>query len=197
MKRLSWLFFPALVVILLVVGTRRGEDQKSREAKGEVTPAVESEQINEIRSGDGRMKLTRVSRKRTNGNIEYFFRVIDVVSGAEKTLFEKTVERGKVIEIPLNSWSPDNKQLFIQEGLEKGVEYWVFKANGDSYGDGQKYLNVNDYWARTKYAYSIKEVTGWAGPDLLVVFTQKEDGSNGPAFWFVTGSRKFLQLREI
>ena len=46
-----------------------------------------------------------------------------------------------------------------------------------------------------KYAdYKITDVTGWAAPTLLVVNTDKLDGTVGPSFWFDVASLSFTRL---
>ncbi len=158
-----------------------------------VVMAQAEEKIKEVRSGDGKARLVRVVKELTGGEVDYSLKVIS--GGTERELFSKVVGAGASIDMPFNSWSPDNKQFFLQENDGQGVRYLVYREDGGKYSDGQEYININEEWAKSKNNYAIKEVTGWEGNDLLRVTTNKENGTSGPSFWLVISSRKFLQLR--
>ena len=158
-----------------------------------VVMAQAEEKIKEVRSGDGKARLIRVVKEATGGEVNYSLKVIS--GGTERELFSKVVGPGASVDIPLNSWSPDNKQFFLQENDGQAMHYLVYREDGGKYRDGQEYLNINEDWLKSKNNYTIKEVTGWEGNDLLRVNTSNADGSRGPSFWFVISTRKFLQLR--
>lgn len=164
-------------------------------AASEATPN-EAVRTAQVKSGDGRMLLAMKSQKVSDGE-NYSFRALDTSTNTEAEIFQKTVGSGVTLAIPFNSWSPDNKQLFVQENNPDGEDYFVFKADGSSFRDGAKFLDVGSYWNKAKYNYQIKTVSGWAAPDLLVVYVTKNDGTDGPSFWFVVSSRQFLPLRQL
>src|SRR6266852_2477394 len=64
----------------------------------------------ETLSGDGKMKLTMKSQERLDGTNVYSFFVSDFLGKENKLLFSKTVSKG-TMELPRNSWAPDNKFL--------------------------------------------------------------------------------------
>ncbi len=184
----------AVLAILSGLGRRNEFVPVAGDLEKEVE-ASEPEQVVEVRSGDGKMSLIRKSLKLGDGSISYSFKVVNNTDNSEKDLFSKTVSPGVTIEIPSNSWSPDNKQLFVEEKNVGVTNYFVYKANGEKYGDFD-YLNVNEYWVKSKNNYKIRVISGWEGNDLLSVKTTNEDGTNGPSFWFVISSRGFLRLRS-
>lgn len=149
----------------------------------------------EVRSGDGLMKLLGTSRVLPDGRTEYEFQVVDA-EGRGWTVLKKVAAAGGGMEIPFNSWSPDNKQFFVLENDGTRINYLVFKANGAAYSSGVGFLNVTEYWLTSKNDFAVRTISGWAGNDLLVVKTDNKDGSKGPSFWFVVSSHGFLRLRS-
>ena len=159
-----------------------------------VIPTMEAPKLLKVSSGDGKMKLHMSSQASKEGTVSYVFTVENVEADKKWPLFEKTVLAEDSMEIPANSWSPDNKQLFIQS-IEGGVvRYYVFKTDNSLYKDETQYLDVYASWIKGGYKGKIKTVSGWAGPDLLVVYSTLADGSKGPLFWYVTGTQKLMQV---
>ena len=53
---------------------------------------------------------------------------------------------------------------------------------------------MTSLFEQKKTGYSFKAATGWGSETLLIVTTTKENGTNGPSYWFVIDTRAFLQL---
>jgi hypothetical protein len=155
------------------------------------------ESLTEATNSEGNLKLTGTSRRSVEGRVAYAFKVVDDQKKTEVPLYETIADPGSTISIPRNSWSPDYKQVFIKTTSPEGENYYLFRANGESYGNGEKYIVIGNYWEKSKIEGSIKEISGWAGDDLLMTYTVNKDGSRGLAYWFVTSSRKFMQVREF
>lgn len=155
------------------------------------TPEV---QTMEVHSSDGTMKLVMRAEPGKDDVTTYTFTASDISGGNPKQLLTKTYSGGTTMGIPYTSWSPDNKLVFVQINNGSAATYLVLKADGTPFAGGDQLLNVNDFWTASKNQYTIRTVTGWASGDLLIVYTTKDDGTNGPAFWFVTESHNFLQL---
>ncbi len=194
MKNITKELVALVAVALLAIVVLRTQKPVKPVVKVSVAPTAAATQLAEADTGEGKLKVIGTSQKMKDGSIKYTFKVVELQTGKQWPLFEKTTEPGVSMEIPFNSWSPDDKQLFLQINNPGQVDYYVFKVDGSLYSDGQKYLDVAGYWLKGQYTNRLKMVSGWAGPDLLVVFTTKADGSDGPLFWFVTSSRKFMQL---
>ena len=193
----------AILAVALVFGVvsfidlfRKSEPNQTKQEPGNTAVAAEPEKTLEVHSGDGKAKLLGTNKRLADATTNYVFRVVNEEDSPRK-LFSKTLSLGGTIEVPANSWSPDNKQLFVQENNNGVTNYLVYKADGSKYKNGDDHLDVSAFWEKSKYKYTIKTATGWAGNDLLELLTTKEDGTAGPSFWFVTSSRNFLQLRSI
>lgn len=165
-------------------------------AKQKETP-IEVVGTMEATNSEGNLKFVGVSRKVAGGQTSYEFKIVDTQKKTETLIYRTVADPGSEIEIPRNSWSPDYKQVFIKMNSPEGENYFVFRANGENYNDGRKYLPVGDYWREAKMKSKIRAITGWAGNDLMMVYTLDEDGLEGPAYWFVTSTRKFMQVREF
>jgi|CXWL01.1.fsa_nt_gi hypothetical protein len=181
-------------IFLTKLTMKKGEPMVAQTQSG-VVVAEASARVVEVKSGDGSMKLI-ASAKLAEGTENYTFKVSDSADATEEVVYTNAVGLGEAITVPANSWSPDNKLFFILEKSGGRNSYRVFRADGEAFKSGEKYLDINDYWSLSKRRYQIKEVTGWASPDLLIVLTVKEDGTAGPSFWFVVSSHSFMQLRE-
>jgi hypothetical protein len=157
-------------------------------------PSQNKTNIYQIPSGDGSVKLIQTVTTLADGSSSNLIKTVNVANNKETTILEKNLANGTSIMIPSNSWSPDNKQFFVEQISPDNTYYFVYKGDGSSFKQGQSYLDIGSFWANSKYTYSINTVTGWASDDLLVVYTSKQDGTKGPSFWFVISTHSFLQL---
>ena len=153
-------------------------------------------QILQKTSGDGTVTLTIETNTSTTGINTNTFKVTKVQATPAQTIYEATSSSTIFYRIPDNTWSPDNKQFFVELITPDETKYLVYKADGTNYANGQKYLDIGDYWTKSKHTLKIRGVTGWASADLIIVYTAQDDNTPGPAFWFVTGSHNFLQLNS-
>lgn len=140
----------------------------------------------EVRSPDGSMKLSMQKTLKQDGSTSYSFTVSgDSVS--DLVIYSKTLTKGEM-SIPQNSWAPDNKHLFIIENDGVSDNYLIFKATGEAFADGTKYIDFRSHYDKKMTEFALKDVTGWDAPYLLHVRT------SGPAYWFELGSNAFYRL---
>ncbi len=162
------------------------------------TPAM---QETNVHSGDGTMKLMMKTEKKPDGTSTYSFTATDISGNNPKSLLTKTVPPGGTMIIPQNTWSPDNKLVFLQENdpatsaaTLAPLSIFILKASGELFADNQQYLDVTSLWTQRTINYTFKSATGWASPTLLIITTNKNDGTRGPSYWFDVPSKAFLQL---
>jgi hypothetical protein len=152
-----------------------------------VIPLVEASETTSMDSPDG--KLTLVVKTTKNGDV-----VTYTFSISGKEIFVKTVDASITISIPYNTWSPDNKYVFLKEGGEAGASYFVLFVLKDSSSQNDQTANINDLFAKKYSDLKIADVTGWGGINLVIVNSLKNDGAKGPSFWFEMPSHSFIQL---
>jgi len=150
-------------------------------------------QDSEVKTPDGSLKLVmHVDTK--NRTKTYTFTVSDINGNNAHPVLTKTITSGDM-SLPVNSWSPDNKYVFIQDN-ENGINgILVLKASGESFANGQQYLDVTSLFSQHITNYSFQEATGWAAPGLLIVeTTDNNTGTRGVSYWFEISSQGFIQL---
>lgn len=145
-------------------------------------------ETSEVRSLEGTFKLLMTKKENEAGSTTYSFLVSDL-SGKTTEIFEKIVGKGEAMNLPQNSWSPNNKYVFIEDRKGSLTEYLVFKTSGEPFENGQKYLNATALFNQKVKNYNLKAMTGWADPLLVSVLTVK-----GPPFWFDVTTQSFIQL---
>ncbi|HEX6977050.1 MAG TPA: hypothetical protein VF185_01655 [Patescibacteria group bacterium] len=112
----------------------------------------------------------------------------------QKQIFTKTLEEGSSISLPFNTFSPDDKYVFLKETTKSGISYIVLNSQGTPLTKENSVINFSDLFAAKYPDYKITEATGWASPTLIIINTDKLDGTQGPSFWFEIPSQSFLIL---
>lgn len=98
------------------------------------------------------------------------------------------------LSIPFNTWSPDTVYFFLKEKTPHEEDYLVFRSSGELFSDDARALSVRQLFREKVEGYTIEDVTGWAGPTLLVVNTKAVDGDTKVSFWFDVPNQTFIQL---
>lgn len=184
MKKYIILLF---VSILGFVILGRGVNLSKTSVQQVVSPTPSPYQSSEVLSPDGSKKVTLKSYTLNNGLTVYSVYTSDKNGLNKSPIFSKTLSRGS-IALPANSWSPDNKYLFIED--REGIDnYLVFKSSGLAFGDGEKYLNATLLFNTKVKNFMLKAITGWDDPVLMSVRT-----TDGTHFWFAVETQNFIQL---
>ncbi len=144
-----------------------------------------------VTSPDGIMESAmQTTQKETS--VDYLLTSRALSSEKSKTIFRTQGEKDE-FSLPQNSWSPDNKYLFITQVQGASVSALVFKASGESFTNGDQYIDVLPLFTKRDSGYAISDITGWDSETLLHILTKK--GSEiGPSFWFEVPSNAFYQL---
>ena len=147
---------------------------------GIVKPSPSPTQIATQESPDGKNTLTM--KKQINGNMAtYTFTTNDGI------LFEKTVTSSVIMSIPFNTWSTNDKTVFVKEATGDITNWYVYPGA----------INVTDFFnQKLATDYKITEITGWAADNLLIVNTDKNVSGKGFSYWFDINSHAFIQLSE-
>lgn len=191
------------LVILLVVGVVIGgifglKGRLTQEKSGDLpkllaapVPAAGSSQTTVVSSPDGLKTLTMKEEKSTDGTM-YTFTISDE-NGSGDLIFSKTLSDGSSLSIPYNTFSPDDKYIFIKEDDNGMASYIVMTTSGVAIGNNQT-LEIVGLFNQKEPNYKVTDVTGWAAPTLIIVNSDKKDGGVGPSFWFEVLDQSFISL---
>lgn len=157
-------------------------------------PKVPVTSLQSVHSPDGTLKLVLKTQTLPNGQTIYTVTASDVNGGSRRMVYETTMPEGSQILLPPNSWSPDNKFLFLKVHFPQGLSAFVFQADTSAFSDGSKYIDVLTLF-HTQFPDAIlRDVTGWDDPSLLHVMTYTADKTIGTSYWFDIWSRGFIPL---
>jgi hypothetical protein len=146
-----------------------------------------------IKAPDGKMTLT-VQDEEAEGGLKKTFSTQGVV-GALTEIYSETVPGGNVLSVPYNTFSPDDRYLFLKETAPTTqTYYYVLATNGKPIANGSNILEISSLFYAKYSDYVITDVTGWGGLTLLIVNTNNKDGEQGPSFWFEVPSGGFIRL---
>lgn len=196
---------------------------ESTKLNSSITPTPTTE-ASSWTSSDGKMQVSMEKRSNTSDTTYTFY--VSQTSETDKPeppleekllLFTKTVDSNTTFSIPYNTFSPDDKYLFLQENRKDTTRFLVFNASGKPFANGETYLDVSSLFEKHTSDYVVNFVTGWAAETLLIVRSdvsnkntnatdaQSSTPSNtrvltastkpsGPSFWLDVPSQSFTQL---
>ena len=185
--RLLILIFLLITAIGIFFVEFLAKPSKNNPSSPPTFPVAEAQtpDLTNIISPDGLMTLTMKKEKVQDG-ITYTFFTVNSKTGTQNTIFTKTVSPGDAISIPVNTFSPDDKYIFLKEENSGKTDFFVVTKSG--------VLDISGPFTVKYPKLTITDVTGWGGMNLVVVNTNKEDGSLGSSFWFEVPGGGFIQL---
>lgn len=157
----------------------------------EPTPAVTT---SSQPSPDGAKKLTLTVTSQENANKTYTLIASDSDDSNETPIYTITLPDQENISIPFNAWSPDDKYFFVIYHKGDLNEALVFRADGKPMSDTDQNFKVAATFKAKDIQNSYQVTTGWAAETLLIVNTNKPDGSKGPSYWFEVPSKAIIAL---
>ncbi len=146
-------------------------------------------------SPDGAYEI--ISQTQTNPDTTkmYSFSVSHIPNPNQQSqhIFSKTVDSNSSISIPFNTFSPDDKYIFLQDMENSTTNFLVFNVSGQPFANGQQYIDVSHLFKQYTSSYALYAVTGWASNTLLIIETT---GNNAPStsFWFDVTNQSFTPL---
>lgn len=157
------------------------------------TPAPIMETFSQI-SPDGTKMVTMKSVTNKDISKTYTFTTSDSDNTNQQSIYTTILPSNESLSIPFNTWSPDNKYVFLQHNMPSGSEAIVMNANGQPIVEGEQYFNVTTLFAGKSTGNVYQETTGWASETLLIVNTTRQEGTKGPSYWFEVPSKAIIQL---
>lgn len=161
---------------------------KTSAAPPVITP-IETESTNSMASPDGTKTLT--IEKKDNF---YTIFVSSNSDGKKVQIFRKQKINSSQLEIPYNTWSPDNIYFFLKEKNASVDDYLVFQSSGELFSNNLPYLLIQEPFKINAPNFTLEEVTGWAAPNLIIVNAEQNDSGNKVSLWFEVPSQALIQL---
>jgi len=118
----------------------------------------------------------------------------DKAGGQKIQVFQKEEPTSQSLEIPFNTWSTDNKYIFLKETLPEINNYLVFQSSGNLFANDKASVSVQEVFNAKVPNYTIEDVTGWAGNTSLIVNAKSVEGDKKVSFWFEVPSQSFIPL---
>lgn len=198
-KRLFKFLVLFIVVGIGVIGiiALKSRDQKPKNlpellAAPVSSPTSSTSNVTKVGSPDGQ-KTLEMTEKKEGEQITYTVSVSGV-NGVSNVVFNKTYDAGWSVSIPYNTFSPDNKYLFLKVSGPSTTGYVVVNSTGSAINQSNQTVEIMSQFGAKEPNYKITDVTGWAAPTLIVINTDKSDGSIGPSFWFDLSDLSFISL---
>lgn len=138
------------------------------------------------------LKMTTITNKDTTTTYSLIASNSDGQN--QQSIYATTLPSTESITIPFNTWSPDNKYVFIQHNILNGSEALVMDASGKPLVQGEQYFNAASLFTAKSTGNTYQEATGWASETLLIINTLQQDGSKGPSYWLEIPSKAIIQL---
>lgn len=150
----------------------------------------------EILAPDGKQTLIVKAVMEKDGINETFS--ISMNDGTPPTeIYQKKLTEGDVISVPANTFSPDDKYIFLKEDNSGSLSYFVLRTDGKDMTTNShitEFLSL--FYQKYPDSFKVTDVTGWGGMTLIVVNTNNADGSIGPSFWYNVATRSFIRLND-
>lgn len=98
------------------------------------------------------------------------------------------------MDIPFNSWSPDNKYFFVNlTTSEQKNQSLIFKENGANFDENNS-LNAYSIFSAREKEKKFDHATGWAGYSLLLVNSKNVFDQISSPFWLEVPSGNLIAL---
>lgn len=157
------------------------------------TPAIET--ASEI-SSDGKMRVTMKGQDIDTATKTYSFFVSETAEDSQKQqlIFSQIVDLETSFFIPFNTFSTENKYLFLEKREKGKTQFLVFKVSGEAFAEGNKYIDVSVPFEKFTSEYTLYQVTGWSSGPYLIMESVKSDKTFGLSYWFNVMDESFIQL---
>ncbi len=145
-------------------------------------------------SSDGNEKIAMKTQYIKKTAKTYSFFVSKTGENTDTPLFYETADSETSFSIPFNTFSPDDKYLFLKEDKKGENHYLVFNSSGLPFANQEKYIDITPLFDKYTSNYILSKVTGWASDTLLIIETKNMNGSPSTSFWFDVTTQSFTPL---
>lgn len=158
-----------------------------------LTPPVPKPQTTSQLSPDGTKLLTMAVTTNKDLANTYTFTTTNADNTNQQTVYTAT-NSAESMSIPFNTWSPDDRYIFLTKNTSAGPEALVVRADGQPLTDTEQNVNAHTLFLAKNTANTYQETTGWASDTLLIMNTTSQDSTKGPSYWLEIPSKAIIQL---
>lgn len=160
------------------------------------TPIIPKPETASQVSPDGTKQLTMTITTHNDFSKTYLFITSDANGSNQHVVYEttNTASDSGTMSIPFNSWSPNDRYLFITKINNSGTEALVMRGDAQPITENESNFNVTEIFESRITGNIYQETTGWASDTLLIINTKTSDGSKGPSYWFEVPTKAIIQL---
>lgn len=146
-----------------------------------------------ILAPDGSMTLIVKNKRSGEDTINQKF---SIMSEDDQTveIYSSDSLKDQLVSVPYNTFSPDNKFIFLKTITPSGNEYIVMRTDGKFILEESKTVAVIESFNQKFQNLVVTDVTGWGGKNLIVVNTDLKEQGVGPSFWFDVSNLSFIRL---
>lgn len=154
---------------------------------------LEDESV-DIISPDDKYTLNVKKKSVPGGLISQTFYIKSDENDNPVEIYERESAADDLISVPENTFSPDNKYIFLKYGDSGKTRYIVLRTDGAELKEGIQSVEIESLFSEKHSDYIITDVTGWGGYTLIVVNTDTIAGQTGPSWWFDLTNFSFIRL---
>ena len=143
-------------------------------------------------SPDGTHKLTLTTASNRNLTKTYIFATSNSDGTDSQTIYTMN-SADDSMNIPFNTWSPDNKYVFLNLQTATGTQAIVMNADGTPLTAADQNLNVTLLFNAQNTGNNYVETTGWASNTLLIVNSTTPAGVT-QSYWFEVPTQAVIPL---
>jgi hypothetical protein len=158
-----------------------------------IPTSVPNPQVTSQLSPDGKKQLTMKITTNEDLSKTYVFTTSNPDGTSQQTIYSATYT-GDSMAIPFNTWSPDNKYVFITHNNPSGKEAIILKANGEAITEQESSINATKLFTTKITDNLYDEATGWASETLLLINTKTVEGKKSTSYWFEVPTKAIISL---
>lgn len=166
-----------------------GGSQVIPQSFADITPGPKT---TTILAPNGKMNLIVKEEKTKDGTVDTFYSQTD--SSGQVQIYTETLAAGTTISVPYNTFSPDNKYIFLKKTTPTGVSYFVLKTDGTAFKNSEQSIDFVSLFNSKYPDATASDVTGWGGMTLIVINHNNPDGTVKNSFWYDVASNSIIPL---
>lgn len=200
-SKLLLIFCLALALIGVLIAVNFYVSKPKQTGSGTVNPIRQTfadinpgPKTTTILAPNGKMSLI-VKEEKVKDGITETFSTMAQDAQTPVQIYSETLPTGSSISVPYNTFSPDNKYVFLKRTGQSGTGFFVLKTDGTPFKSGPQSIDfLSLFNQKFSDITNPKDVTGWGGVNLIVVNAYNPDGKVNRSFWYDVTSNSFITL---